>query len=279
MIRSLLLALIFSVTAPLSSHGDYTVSVRPEKIRQGDALLITVRGGSSALPSGTIGARDLIFHRNQDGMAFSLAFIGLEQPAGKYTLTIVHDGRTKKRILKVLPVKVKKIHLSLPEDKVTLSPEDEQRADRERERMKSFWEIATDKIWDGRFINPVDEEISTEFGLLRIINNHKESMHRGIDYRGAEGTPVRSINAGKVVLSDDEFFGGNTVMIDHGEGIFSVYMHLQQRLVTEGQMIQKGEIIGLIGSSGRSTGPHLHLSVKYRDLSVNPLSLFQHPLD
>jgi murein DD-endopeptidase MepM/ murein hydrolase activator NlpD len=111
------------------------------------------------------------------------------------------------------------------------------------------------------------------------MNGHKRSVHGGIDFRGAEGTPVRSINSGTVVIADNEFFGGNTVVIDHGEGIFSVYMHLKEIFVKEGQFVNKSYIIGHVGSTGRATGPHLHISVKYGGMTVNPLSLFRSPLE
>ena len=88
------------------------------------------------------------------------------------------------------------------------------------------------------------------------------------------GLPIKAINSGKVVLADNQFFGGNTVMIDHGEGLFSIYMHLSKMLVKEKQFIDKSDIIGTVGSTGRATGPHLHLTVKWNGMTINPVSLF-----
>ena len=126
------------------------------------------------------------------------------------------------------------------------------------------------------FTRPIpDTEISTEFGVKRIMNKKKTSVHRGMDFRGATGTPVKALNAGKVVLADDLFYGGNTLIIDHGMGLYSVYMHLSKINVAHGSRVGKGQLVGLVGSSGRATGPHLHLSVKLNGISVNPESLFK----
>ncbi|MDH4028967.1 MAG: M23 family metallopeptidase, partial [Nitrospirota bacterium] len=171
--------------------------------------------------------------------------------------------------------KFKTIHLSLPEGKVTLSPEDQERAAREDALLNKLWPQDNTRSWDGRFTPPTDTEVATMFGVTRIMNKVKTSVHRGIDLRGKTGTPVKALNSGKVVLNDDLFFGGNTLIIDHGTGLFSVYMHLSRINVAAGESVSKGQTIGLIGMSGRATGPHLHLSVKLRGISINPESLFK----
>jgi len=96
-----------------------------------------------------------------------------------------------------------------------------------------------------------------------------------MDYRGQLGTPVRALNAGTVVLRDDLFFGGNTLIIDHGMGLYSIYMHLSEFQVADDEKVSKGQIIGLVGMSGRATGPHLHLGVKLEGININPEALFK----
>jgi murein DD-endopeptidase MepM/ murein hydrolase activator NlpD len=107
------------------------------------------------------------------------------------------------------------------------------------------------------------------------MNKKKTSVHRGTDFRGKTGTPVRALNSGTVVLSEDLFYGGNTLIIDHGMGLYSVYMHLSKFNTKKGEKVSKGDLVGFVGSSGRATGPHLHLSVKLNGISVNPESLFK----
>jgi murein DD-endopeptidase MepM/ murein hydrolase activator NlpD len=130
-------------------------------------------------------------------------------------------------------------------------------------------------MWEGKFIAPLENEISTVFGTKRVMNEKWTSVHRGMDIRGKEGEQVRASNSGKVVLSEELFYGGNTLVLDHGQGIFSVYMHLSGFNVKSGDIVSKGDAIGLVGSSGRSTGPHLHFGVKVVGINVNPVSLMK----
>ena len=124
-------------------------------------------------------------------------------------------------------------------------------------------------------MSPTGTPVSTEFGLNRIMNKKRNSVHTGTDFRGKTGAPVRSINSGTVVLAGDFFFGGNTVVVDHGMGLYSIYMHLSKFNVVKGDKVSKEQTVGLVGSTGRVTGPHLHMSVKLNGVSVNPESLFR----
>ncbi|MEN8263288.1 MAG: M23 family metallopeptidase, partial [Nitrospirota bacterium] len=165
--------------------------------------------------------------------------------------------------------------LTLPKGKVTLSPENQKRATDEALLLKKMWPHNTPKKWNGRFTSPTGTEVSTVFGVKRIMNEKKTSVHRGMDFRGKKGAPVRAINGGRVVLTDDLFFGGNTLIVDHGMGLYSVYMHLSKFNAKKGVQVKAEQVIGFIGSTGRTTGPHLHMSVKLNGVSVNPESLFE----
>jgi murein DD-endopeptidase MepM/ murein hydrolase activator NlpD len=185
----------------------------------------------------------------------------------------VKIGQEKKR----LPITIRRhlfpvIQLTLPPGKVTLSQEDSERAEREDKLLKSFWTQQSEKMWQGSFSLPMGNEISTQYGVKRIINKTKESIHAGIDIRGRDGEDVLASNSGKVVLAEELFFGGNTLVLDHGMGIFTVYMHLSGFNRKLGESVSKGDVIGFVGSTGRSTGPHLHFGVKAQELSVNPVS-------
>jgi murein DD-endopeptidase MepM/ murein hydrolase activator NlpD len=135
--------------------------------------------------------------------------------------------------------------------------------------------VITDRVWDGEFIQPLDNEVSTVFGVKRIMNKKKTSLHRGVDFRGKSGEPVRAFNRGRVVLADELFYGGNTVILDHGQGIYSIYMHLSKFNVKVNDILEKGTVVGRVGSSGRATGPHLHFGVKIRSINTNPLSFLE----
>ena len=140
------------------------------------------------------------------------------------------------------------------------------------EERYTVWE----KLWDGQFIQPVEGTITSSFGLYRFINGSTTaSRHQGIDIAVAEGTPVPASNRGQVVFADFVIMTGNTVVIEHGAGLKTIYMHLSELDCEAGDMVEKGEIIGLVGSTGYSTGPHLHFEVRIGGASVSPWPLIE----
>jgi murein DD-endopeptidase MepM/ murein hydrolase activator NlpD len=129
------------------------------------------------------------------------------------------------------------------------------------------------RLWTAPFLAPRPSAITSRFGTGRTFNGTVTSRHLGVDYRGATGAPVRAANRGVVALVDTFYLGGRIVYVDHGEGIVTAYMHLSRALVSVGDTVARGERIGLVGSTGRVTGPHLHWAARYGTLTVNPLGL------
>jgi murein DD-endopeptidase MepM/ murein hydrolase activator NlpD len=133
------------------------------------------------------------------------------------------------------------------------------------------------KMWDGVFLKPVEGRITTEFGMRRFVNNAPTSYrHSGIDIAADKGTPVKATNSGKVILARHLILTGNTVIIDHGFGIISWSYHMDSINVKEGDDLVRGQIIGTVGSTGFSTGPHLHFAISVHDVFTNPWTLFEH---
>jgi murein DD-endopeptidase MepM/ murein hydrolase activator NlpD len=128
-----------------------------------------------------------------------------------------------------------------------------------------------EKYYQGNFIRPTSGRISMPFGLDEFINGAESGKHRGLDFANAAGTPIKASNSGIVRLSEYLPAHGNTVVIDHGQGIFTYYAHMKKLLVTVGTKIKKGQVIGLIGATGVATGPHLHFSVSLHNLRVDPM--------
>jgi murein DD-endopeptidase MepM/ murein hydrolase activator NlpD len=278
MIRRSLLFLLALILLPLTASA-FDVSVSPENIQQGDAFLVRIQSDNGILPRGSMGTRDIFFHRISPGTFIAISSTGLEQAPGKYFLNINQGSVSKNISILVHSRKSRTITLSLPRSKVDLSPENEKRAQYEIAELREKWSYRSERMWKGRFSPPIDTHVTTGFGIIRIINGHKKSVHKGIDYKGKEGMPIKAINAGVVSLTDDQFFGGKTVMIDHGEGIFSIYMHLSTITVHEGQRVGKSDVVGLVGSTGRASGPHLHMTVKWSGMTIDPLSLFRLPIE
>jgi murein DD-endopeptidase MepM/ murein hydrolase activator NlpD len=153
--------------------------------------------------------------------------------------------------------------LKVDTKKVKLSPRDEKRVHEEQLMLNKIYESSpSDFLFTQAFIRPLNSVLTSSYGTKRVFNKQKKGQHLGIDYRAAIGDKVPAANSGKVVVAGDLFYTGWTVIIDHGLDIFTIYGHLSRTLVTEGEFIKRGEIIGLSGNTGRTSGPHLHWGVK-----------------
>jgi murein DD-endopeptidase MepM/ murein hydrolase activator NlpD len=136
-----------------------------------------------------------------------------------------------------------------------------------------FAHPTVERLWHGPFRMPVPGPSTSSFGRLSILNGESRSRHQGADFRAAEGTEVRAPNTGRVVLVADYYFSGNTVILDHGAGLFSLFAHFSKVHVEPGAMVKTGDLLGEAGATGRVTGPHVHWAVRLNGASVDPLSL------
>ncbi len=139
--------------------------------------------------------------------------------------------------------------------------------------MKIYRTITPENYGSGKYIVPMESKITSSFGKARIYNSTLKGYHSGTDFRAKIGTPVIAINSGKVVLAKERFYSGNSIIIDHGQGVYSCYFHLSEFKVKEGEMVKKSQLIALSGDTGRITGPHLHFGVRVNGLQVDPLQL------
>jgi murein DD-endopeptidase MepM/ murein hydrolase activator NlpD len=138
----------------------------------------------------------------------------------------------------------------------------QERIARDRVRLRSILDGASSEwLLDGPFEPPRPFDVTAEFGQERVFNGELQSRHTGLDLRGQVGTPVRASGRGRVVLAEDLYFSGNGVILDHGLGVYSGYFHLSEILVSEGEVVEAGDLIGRAGATGRVTGPHLHWSL------------------
>jgi len=161
--------------------------------------------------------------------------------------------------------------LSLPEEMVTPPKEVLERIKREREESsRALATMSSGRKWSVPMVRPVPGIITSPYGFRRILNDQPRSPHRGIDYRAAVGDPVRAAADGTVLLSTEHYYAGQCVYLDHGNGVVSVYMHLSERKVKEGDPVSAGDAVGLAGKSGRVTGPHLHFGISLQGMMVDP---------
>ncbi len=276
--RSFFLTLTFAliVYAAGTAHA-FTAVVHPVEITRGDPFVVVV-GNTVEEPGIEFKGQPLPFTSCGEGCFMALGVAPLDTESGNHPIKVSDAGLSVSLAIRVQAGEFAKQSLTLPKDKVSLSPEDEARADEEALRMRGLWAIVNPRLWEGDFIMPLGGGISTEFGTVRLMNETKQSIHSGLDIRGGYGAPILAANTGRVVMNEDTFFGGNTVILDHGMGLYTVYMHMQESRVVGGEVVDRAEIIGLVGSTGRSTGPHLHYSVKLAATNVNPHSLVELPL-
>jgi murein DD-endopeptidase MepM/ murein hydrolase activator NlpD len=149
-----------------------------------------------------------------------------------------------------------------------------ERVAREREMIQAMREVMTPvALWSGRFELPLRGVTTSPYGQRRLFNNELRSRHTGLDIDGDTGDPVYASNSGRVALSADLFYNGQAVFIDHGLGLYTGYFHLSKREVAEGEWVEKGQLIGRVGASGRVTGPHLHWHMYLQGFSLDPRTL------
>jgi murein DD-endopeptidase MepM/ murein hydrolase activator NlpD len=172
------------------------------------------------------------------------------------------DGQYRSEQLKVDPKFTK------------LKKKDLERAQREAAEAGAVYKIVTrERMWDGLFRFPVANIITSVYGTKRMFNGEMQSFHAGIDMRARMGSPIRAAAPGVVRLSKSLFFSGNSIIIDHGYGVFTTYFHMNKLKVRVGQTVQTGTIVGLAGMTGRSSGPHLHWGSVIHGVKINPVEL------
>ncbi len=212
-----------------------------------------------------------------DGIYFAYLAQNYFLEKGQMDCQIKIPGKKKDLLsLNIKPYGYKEEHLQVSSKHVTLSSEDQQRANREAVLLEKIYSVTQPRpLYDSEFALPIDSFRTSIYGNRRVFNNVKKTQHLGNDFRAAIGVEIPASNKGIVVLAQDLFYSGKTVIIDHGIGIFTMYGHLSQIDVTEGQQVEKKEVIGLSGDTGRVSGPHLHWGVKVQGHWVDGMTLIQ----
>jgi murein DD-endopeptidase MepM/ murein hydrolase activator NlpD len=209
----------------------------------------------------------------------TLLGVDLDARPGKHVANVLftmQDGRVDNReaVIEVQRKKFPTTELKVDEKYVELSKADLARANRETKETEAIYATITNEmLWDQSFSVPIPGETGTNFGHRRIFNGQPRAPHAGADLRAKTGTPIQSTNRGRVVLAKSLFFTGNTVILDHGLGVYSLYAHLSRIDVKPGDMVSNGQLLGLAGATGRVTGPHLHWGMRMQGARVDPFTL------
>jgi murein DD-endopeptidase MepM/ murein hydrolase activator NlpD len=282
-------ALVFAPAVLSASAADWTIHAQPTRLVNGAPVLFQVKPTAKLQSlTGTWLGHNLTFSYDTHTKTwFTLAGVTFDTAPGKYPLELTAEPATAKLPLTTTR-KFTVAHAQYPQIKVPLtvekkftepSPEQqEQIAEGVKIKQDYLSRVTPDREWDGNFTVPADAAISDVYGSQRIFNGKAQRPHWGLDFRVPTGTPVAAMNAGTVLLARFLYFEGNCVVIDHGQGLLTLYFHLSEFKVKEGETVKRGQQIGLSGGTGRATGPHLHVAVRWQGTYLDPARLTQLPL-
>jgi murein DD-endopeptidase MepM/ murein hydrolase activator NlpD len=215
------------------------------------------------------------------GAWYGFAGVGLDTTAGRRPLKLEGTLLDGNRISASYPVAIERgdyrtITLRVPRRFTEPDEKTQKRIEQEREiKTLAFNQLTEQRWWSGPFAPPVDNIATDAFGTQRTFNGKVQSSHFGQDFRALEGTPVAAMNNAKVALARDMFYEGGFVVLNHGQGLLSLYMHLSKLFVREGEYVQKMQTVALSGGSGRATSPHLHVGVRWQGVYVDPATFLK----
>ena len=286
-LRKLFTLITVSLLAQTSLFGQTESSIKnvfwqPNDLQPGSVTFVTVELNRKAKKvSGRFLGKDLLFfYSGRAGVWYSLAGVDVETTPGSYDLRIrvaLPGGRVARSVkpVEIGTVTFRTGDVNVPENFVNPDEASQKKiAADQRLKERAFAHFIPTVQWSGDFVTPVEAPPTDSFGMTHIFNEELTSEHRGTDFPIKEGSPVSASNSGTVVLARELFYEGNCVVLDHGQHFFTAYMHLSKIQVREGQKVRKRKRLGLSGATGRATGPHVHMGVRWEGSYVDPTKLF-----
>jgi len=279
---ALLIVTAVNAHAAGASRG-WAVHWQPQRLVNGSpiALRVSVPAHLESL-SGKWLEHDVHFSFDTQGnFWYAIAGVPLETVPRKYALTLQGKASSGKEysFQQAIPVgkgKYRQIKITVPKQFTEPSPEQLKQIEEDKElKHRVFAKSEPGREWTGDFLPPVGAAISDVFGTARVFNGETQSVHQGLDFGVPQGTAVKALNRGKVVLAQPLFFEGGFVVLDHGQGLMSMYMHLSKIEVKEGDIVSRGQQLALSGGTGRATGPHLHIAVRWEGVYLDPAVLLR----
>jgi murein DD-endopeptidase MepM/ murein hydrolase activator NlpD len=278
---------VFPVALQAQVSGSCTggLSLKLSAPQSAQGTLLRVELGSSAALTEVHGAwagKEVSFWPDQAHPNVRKTFLGvdLEQAPGTNKFVVTAKSENGQSVSCSADLTITAGHfviekLTVDEKFVQPNPEDLKRGEQEGQRLREIYAGRTpEKYWNGPFLFPVaGPRQGTNFGTRRILNGEPRSPHGGLDIRAGTGTPVHASQRGRVALAEELYYAGNTVVLDHGMGIYTFYCHLSKIDVREGDLVDAGALLGLVGATGRVTGPHLHWALEVNEARVNPLQI------
>jgi murein DD-endopeptidase MepM/ murein hydrolase activator NlpD len=268
-------------TSKAKAADSWSVSHKPLRLVNGSPIVFHV---VSPEPLKSLDGRwlehEVFFSSDSQAKVwYGLAGASLEIRPGNHSLELTGVTATGKELsfqkqIAIGKGKYHSIAASVPKQYTEPNTEQLQKIEKDKAlKERAFAHVTPEREWAGSFRPPVKAQISDVFGTSRTFNGKVQSVHQGLDYAVAEGTPVAAVNSGTVVLAQPLYFEGNCVVLDHGQGLLTLYMHLSKIEIKEGERVTSGQILGGSGGTGRATGPHLHVAVRWQGVYLNPETL------
>jgi murein DD-endopeptidase MepM/ murein hydrolase activator NlpD len=251
------------------------------KVPRGEIVELKVYGEGLSWVEGRWDKGNLSFYPVASGLFAAIIGVDLEAKPGtsKITITATNDAgrqRQAETIVQTVSKVFRQESFNVASGFDQLSPEALELIRTERADFAlAFATPAAERFWEAPFIRPVPHESSSSFGYRRIINGKPRAPHTGADLRAPVGTEVLAANHGRVVLTGNYFFAGQSMVLDHGGGLYTMYFHLSEFKVDAGATVRRGDVIALSGMSGRVTGPHLHWAARLGNARVDPMELVE----
>ncbi len=272
-----LVAAVMSLVAMVAAGDAPGAVIPPASVRPGDVFILRPRPEPGAPESVLFLDRTYppLAIPGEPGVVFLLG-VDLDVKPGEAPALVRRVGGGEDRLtVTIVKRTFPEEHLTLPPAMVTPPKALEERIAREQALAAEVYRTATrEKLWERGFSRALPQKAAGNFGRRRILNGIPKSPHTGQDYTAPAGTPVLAVASGTVRLARDCYYSGQTLLVDHGSGLVSQYMHLEKMLVAEGEEVSAGQIIGRVGSTGRATGPHLHLGIRLFEQRVDPETLW-----
>ncbi|MFI5098053.1 MAG: M23 family metallopeptidase [Candidatus Acidiferrales bacterium] len=266
-------------------EGGVTLKLNAGVTAQGSLLIVEIAGAKPLAEfAGDWDGRGIPLWREGEKSATLHGLIGvdLEKAPGRYAWKVSWKKATGETgscsaFVTVRAGKFPTERLTVEKQFVQPDPEEQKRAEEDQKKIRAIFETVTpERYWDGKFLLPLKGVTNGgNFGRRRILNGEARSPHTGVDFPAAAGTPVFAAQAGKVVLAEELYYSGNTIVIDHGYGIYTLYAHLSAIEVKPGDAATPATEVGKVGATGRVTGPHLHWGLTVERARVNAMEIVQ----
>jgi len=282
----LMATLLAICTCLPASAATWTITAQPPRPVNGGPVLFLVKSAVKldSLTGTWLGHQLTFSYKTSTKTWFALAGVSFETTPGRYTLELTGQRLVAKEplsftrqftVARAVYPKIQ-VKLTVGGKFTEPSPEQLKQIDEDQKTKQDYLNRVTpEREWSGKFAAPAEAETSDVFGSQRVFNGKAQRPHYGLDFRVPTGTPVAAMNDGTVLLARPLYFEGNCVVLDHGQGLLTLYLHLSEFKVKEGDVVKRGQQLGLSGGTGRATGPHLHVAVRWQGTYLDPARLMQ----